>query len=413
MRFFSFLLLLCFPLAGDFARAQGQSGWVRVPSGSTGPVTSLSFSTKDTAYAWGDTPIRSIDGGLTWQSFATPVSMLFQFIDSRNGFQAGYSTHTAYHTNDGGQTWNSADDSCQLVTVVYPISKDTCFVMGDGFLSRTANAGKSWSPEFVKIETGAIAFSDSKHGIVVGGNTPGPLPGQSGGGCSITEDGGNYWQQVYTGAQGDFKGVVYLSPSTIVAVGVYDSVSRSTDGGKTWRSLYVPLPATTQEFSAVSAKGRRIIAVGPGGYIATCLDSGLTWQSEVSGVTVDLASIAMFDESTALAAGDKGVILRTTNGGTDWVQVVPPSPIPLQTHAFPQPETASQEIEYSLPQLQHVTVRVYDLTGHIIQTLLDKELQPAGEHRVMFRGDGLPAGTYIYHIDTERYHASGKSVLVK
>jgi hypothetical protein len=96
-----------------------------------------------------------------------------------------------------------------------------------------------------------------------------------------------------------------------------------------------------------------------------------------------------------------------------WVQVAPPSPIPLQTLAFPQPETASQEIEYSLPQLQHVTVRVYDLSGHVIQTLLDKELQSAGEHRVTFRGDGLPAGTYIYHIDTERYHASGKSVLVK
>jgi hypothetical protein len=124
-------------------------------------------------------------------------------------------------------------------------------------------------------------------------------------------------------------------------------------------------------------------------------------------------SVAMFDDSTALAGSSGGNIYRTTNGGADWVEVYDARSEFLPTLAFPQPETASQEIEYSLPQLQHVTVRVYDLTGHVVQTLLDKELQPAGEHRVTFRGDGLPAGTYIYHIDTERYHASGKSILVK
>jgi photosystem II stability/assembly factor-like uncharacterized protein len=420
MRFFSLLLLGSFAFGRDIARAQaepqGQQGWVQENSGTTQQLANLSFPSADTAYVFaggGIGALRSLDGGAFWQSLPTPELGFFGFWTAANGYVASYSGHKCYHTTDGGQNWSSSDDSCFLVSTVYPVTADTCFVMGDGYISRTTDAGKSWSPELLKINAGAIAFYDSKRGVAVGAVIQGPKPNENGAGCSITTDGGNYWAQQYSGAQGDFKGVVYLSPTTIVAVGVYDSISRSTDGGLTWKSYYVPFPPATQELSAICYKGKRIIVIGPAGYIATSIDSGLTWQQELSGITTDLGSLAMLDSSTALASGVGGMILKTTNGGADWVQVAPPSPIPLQTLAFPQPETALQEIEYSLPQLQHVTVRVYDLTGHVIETLLDKELQPAGQHRVTFRGDALPAGTYIYHIDTERYHASGKSVLVK
>jgi photosystem II stability/assembly factor-like uncharacterized protein len=410
MRFFSFLLLLGIALAGDLARAQGQQGWVQVPSGSTGPVNSLSFPTRDTAFAWGDVPLRSVDGGLTWQGFVTPVAMLFQFVDGQHGFTAGPSSHTAYHTSDGGLNWTSSDDSDQLVQIVCAVTPDTCFLGGDIYLSRTTDAGKTWhgcQMNVANIE--AISFYDSKHGILVGDVQSGPPPHfNQTAGCFTTSDGGVTWVEQYTGASEGLAAVAWSGEHILIATGGSSYVMRSSDAGVTWDSLYQP-----GAYLSIASKGSRLIAVGHVGAIITSVDSGLTWQFESSGVSVPLYSVAMQSDSIALASGANGLILRTTDGGADWVQVAPPSPIPLQTQAFPQPETTSQEIEYSLPQLQHVTVRVYDLTGHIIQTLLDKELQPAGEHRVTFRGDGLPAGTYIYHIDTERYHASGKSILVK
>jgi photosystem II stability/assembly factor-like uncharacterized protein len=298
------------------------------------------------------------------------------------------------------------------VQVVCAISRDTCFLGGDIYLSRTTDAGKTWhSREMDVAGIEAIAFYNSKIGILVGDIQSGPFPHQDQtAGCFTTVDGGVTWVQQYTGAGNNLYGVTYVDRNTIIAAGGEGYVTRSTNGGKSWDSILVSYP---QGIADVDCKGGRLLGINSPGLILTSTDAGSTWQPEQSGTTQALYSVKMFNDSLALVAGANGIILKTTNGGADWVQVAPPSPIPLQTYAFPQPETASQEIEYSLPQLQHVTVRVYDLTGHIVQTLLDKELQPAGEHRVTFRGEALPAGTYIYHIDTERYHASGKSVLVK
>jgi hypothetical protein len=230
-------------------------------------------------------------------------------------------------------------------------------------------------------------------------------------GCFTTSNGGETWEQQYTGAISDLQGVSYANSTKIVAVELLSKICRSVDGGRDW--VLVDTLRTGAHLYGIAMHNAIGYVVGAQGTILHTLDTGATWFAEESGTSTDLSGISALGDSLALAAGNNGVILKTINGGTDWVQLTPPSPIPLQTLVFPQPETASQEIEYSLPQLQHVTVRVYDLTGHVIQTLLDKELQPAGEHRLTFRGDGLPAGTYIYHIDTERYHASGKSMLVK
>jgi hypothetical protein len=258
-----------------------------------------------------------------------------------------------------------------------------------------------------------MTFFDSKHGIAVGEDQAGPGP-NGGPGCFTTSDGGVTWVQQYATSQGRLFGATYLSKDTILTIG-FDNMAfvlLSYDGGSSWHRITPPDPLTTS-LIAVANKGERIIGVGNVGLVRISLDRGLTWETGNCGSSSDMYSVAMFDDSTALAGSSGGNIYRTTNGGAAWVEVYDARSEFLPTLAFPQPETASQEIEYSLPQLQHVTVRVYDLTGHIVQTLLDKELQSAGEHRVMFRGDALSAGTYIYHIDTERYHASGKSVLVK
>jgi photosystem II stability/assembly factor-like uncharacterized protein len=413
MRFFSLLLLVSVVVAGDLARAQGQKRWEKESSGTSAEVADISYPCKDSAFVLaglGIGPLRSIDGGTTWQPFPAPEDGFFRFSDSKSGFLASWAGNSVYHTTDAGLTWDTVNDACHLVIFVIPLTKDTAFLSGYGNLSRTIDGGKTWEALEVPIGSqGGIAFADTKRGIILGG--PQPFPGGQDtleAACFTTTDGGMTWIQHRTHISVELGGAIYLGRDTVIALGLPSIFLKSTNGGLTWDSI--PFAGG---YVAIDHKGSRIIAVGDAGAIATSTDRGLSWALEESGVGSYIGAIAMLDESNAIASTDKGEILKTTNGGVQWVEVYPPSPIPIQTLAFPQPETATQEIEYSLPQLQHVTVRVYDLTGHMIQTLLDKELQPAGEHRVTFRGDGLPAGTYIYHIDTERYHASGKSVLVK
>jgi photosystem II stability/assembly factor-like uncharacterized protein len=123
---------------------QSQSlGWVKIPIGTTNPVSSLSFPTKDTAFCLSNPSLRSTDGGNTWQSFAQPSNYLYQFLDGQYGYAAGYNASLAYHTTDGGLHWTSANDSNVLVHAVLAVTRDTAFVFGDD-ITRTTNGGKSW-----------------------------------------------------------------------------------------------------------------------------------------------------------------------------------------------------------------------------------------------------------------------------
>jgi hypothetical protein len=120
----------------------------------------------------------------------------------------------------------------------------------------------------------------------------------------------------------------------------------------------------------------------------------------------------MRDDSNALAAGDAGVILKTTNGGKDWVQVSPPSSQSLTVLSFQDPETPNVEIVYDLPQLQNVKVSVYNLMGKQIAILANGELQQPGKQRLIFNSSTLPSATYLITITTNRYHATGKFEII-
>ncbi len=391
---------------------QSQSlGWVQIPIGTTKPVTSLSFPTKDTAFGWSDPSLRSTDGGNTWQPFTLPVSNIYQFLDGQNGYTAEYDGTTVYHTSDGGLHWTSSNDSNQLVHLVLPVTRDTAFIFGD-YITRTTNGGKSWRYPSRGVDFDHIlgaAFFDSKHGIFVGYLQPGPPPhNELTAGCFTTSNGGETWGQQYTGSRYELFGVTFLSLDTIVAVGGFNYVSRSTNGGVKWDSIFNPFLDRYHGVITIDNKDGRLIAVGSPGLILTSLDAGLTWQKEVSGVTVDLGSIKMLDRNVALASGDSGVILKTTNGGTDWVQVSPPSSQSLSVLSFQDPETPNVEIVYDLPQLQNVKAIVYNMMGKQIATLANGELQQAGKHRLVFQGGAIASGTYLFTITTNRFHGSGK-----
>jgi photosystem II stability/assembly factor-like uncharacterized protein len=403
--------------------SQGQQGWEQVHGGTKGPIRFISFTSKDTAYACGDsTVLRSIDGGSSWQYLPSPDAFHGSFSDTKNGYVVG-DTRTPYRTVDGGMTWTPcANDSIPFPSQLLAISSDSAFVIGSGYgVSRTTNGGKIWTfiseADISQMHTGfdgeAIDFYDSKHGVIVGFNQGGPAPRQSGAGCFTTSDGGATWIQQYTGSQDDLFGMAYFDRDTLIAVGGKGYISRSTDGGIHWDSVIVAMP-TQDRLLAVDARSNRIIGVGGGiGPIYTSTDAGLTWKTEKSGVTVDLYTIKMFDATTALAGGEQGTIIKTTNGGVDWVQVFPPSNQQLLTRTYPEPSKSTVQILYTLPQMQHVTLTILDVTGKLIGTPLTHQLQTLGSHTLPFDGSRYPAGVYTYRVQTERYYATGKFTLVK
>lgn len=64
---------------------------------------------------------------------------------------------------------------------------------------------------------------------------------------------------------------------------------------------------------------------------------------------------------------------------------------------YPNPFNMSTVIRYSLPQDADVTVKVYDIVGKEIETLVNSK-QAAGVHSVGFGKNNLSSGTYFYRL---------------
>ena len=81
-------------------------------------------------------------------------------------------------------------------------------------------------------------------------------------------------------------------------------------------------------------------------------------------------------------------------------------------NAFPNPFNTSTLVRFSVPRTGHVSVKVYNVAGQLVETLVDGELS-AGEKSVSFAARNLPAGTYFVQAAMGGSKSAKTVVLIK
>lgn len=79
---------------------------------------------------------------------------------------------------------------------------------------------------------------------------------------------------------------------------------------------------------------------------------------------------------------------------------------------YPNPFNPMTTINYSIPSAGFVTLKVYDILGREIASLVNDEKQP-GEYSVKFDGSGLSSGIYFYHLQSGKFTSTKKLILMK
>ncbi|MBU1473154.1 MAG: T9SS type A sorting domain-containing protein [Bacteroidetes bacterium] len=79
---------------------------------------------------------------------------------------------------------------------------------------------------------------------------------------------------------------------------------------------------------------------------------------------------------------------------------------------YPNPFNLTTTIKYSIPKIQFVTLKIYDVLGREIKTLIHEEKLP-GNYEIKFDGSGLASSIYIYRLVAEKKVLSRKFVLLK
>jgi photosystem II stability/assembly factor-like uncharacterized protein len=258
------------------------------------------------------------------------VLALPSFVDRRHGWVAvltssdTYQPHSfLFRTTDGGATWDRLPPPPGAPRLAFSSRTTGWSVVqgGAGGLYRTADAGRTWR---------GVALAP-----------PPPLRGTS---VALREP------PTFKSQRDGFLPVEFVRQEggrpRILAAGFYITA----DGGATWTPRYVPLAEEDEEHGLLpqaAADRRTLLAlVGPGARkVLTSRDGGGRWSTAASGLEgryPAVRGLAFADPATGWAvtgrsAGsldygchpptpqcdDRGVLLRTTDGGATWSAATP------------------------------------------------------------------------------------------
>ena len=79
---------------------------------------------------------------------------------------------------------------------------------------------------------------------------------------------------------------------------------------------------------------------------------------------------------------------------------------------YPNPFNPTTTIQFALPKPSVVTLKLFNILGREVTTLVDEKLE-AGLHKVVFDAQGLPSGVYIYQLRAGAFVQQKKLALVK
>jgi hypothetical protein len=209
-----------------------------------------------------------------------------------------------------------------------------------------------------------------------------------------------------TGAPVSSKDGALIASNNILICGLRDStIHISNDAGTTWT-----LNATTYEPYCYEVINGVLYQGTFDRKVFKSTDNGTTWINLTgTGITSDgVKSFAIFKGN--LYASASYTLFRTSIPASINEQIIS-FDFTLQQN-YPNPFNPTTKIQYAIPSAQFVTLKIYDLLGCEIITLVNEHKQ-AGNYVVNFNGENLPSGIYFYSLQTGGLHQTKQMLIVK
>lgn len=449
--------------------AVGASGTIRrtVDGGTnwttqTSPVTNLWYAvsftdaSNGTAVGTDGTIIRTTNGGADWiqqNSGTTGHLYAISFTDANNGTAVGVS-RTIRRTIDGGANWISQNSgpSTNLHGVSFIDASSGIIVGSGGTILTTTNGGTNWTQQTSGTTSNlyAVSFTDADNATAVG----------QGGIVVRTTNGGINWVPQSSGTVNDLRGVSFTDANNGTAVGLSGTIIRTTNGGTNWTTQ---TSGTPNDLKSVSFINTDIgTAVGISGVILRTENGALPVEMTSFTITMDGANNFVLRWDTATEVNNYGFeIERNEPRNTKWKKIgfvqghgnsnspqeysftdkafgatefkyrlkqidfdgefeySPEVEVKLEIPAdffvkqnFPNPFNPTTRIEFVIPTDNLVQIKVYNVLGMEVATLLN-EYRQAGTHSIEFNACNLSSGIYFYKAVSGNISEIKKMILLR
>ncbi len=391
--------------------------WKKLPSPVTGALRFVSFVDSLTGWAAGEAGIiiRTTDGGSSWDVQNSTVQTFIMdvfFVDQNYGWAVSLRDEFPFNsillkTTTGGDNWFADDfpDSVGLVRTIFFFDSLNGF-LGGSYIAYTSDGGHNWVE--ADIDSNMVSnfpvykfnFLNRQFGYACGGRI---------------DVAGVVWRTTNYGLSWSAQGI---SADEVFDVFIFDSLNAitlsgdpeglypiakitTTNSGETWNNEELPY------FGLSFAIDFRTYNEGwsASGYkFLLTTNHGVSWNEFETPDSVVVYDLQFTDARTGYAVGENGVILKLdpTLVGVEQVINTPTEFILYQN--YPNPFNPNTVISYQLPVSGNVSLKVYDVLGNEVVTLVD-EYKSAGSYEIEFNtmsnsgeSRNLASGIYFYQL---------------
>lgn len=377
--------------------------------------------------------LKTTNGGDSWEIMNIPSGNSefnnLTFIDNNKGVVIS-NQNDIFRTTDGGNSWSKVLDLASgKLSCIHHSGDENLFAGGsEGKILKSSNGGANWQ-EISLLGSSLIVSSITE-------NTSGHLfltaKTSSLGSIYKSTNGGIDWIPILASSDKSYNSITFINNAIGIAVGSSGVVLRTSDGGNTWTETLLG----SESLSKVMHIGNSIYAIGLNGSIFKSTNQGMTWNKHESNTNIELKAASfttsssfkndLFIESTiseiGWIVGENGIILKTEDGGEggviinvkdDFIIINQPSAFQLYQN-YPNPFNPNTTIKFSLSKDEITTLKIYDILGREIATLVNEPKQ-AGEYQVEFNASkyGLSSGIYFYQLKSGNFTSTKKFVMIK
>ncbi|MDH3268891.1 MAG: YCF48-related protein, partial [Ignavibacteria bacterium] len=332
--------------------------------------------------------LKTTNGGIDWigQSWEGDHLTSVIFIDQLTGW-ATEDLGKILKTTDGGGYWNEVYDIGNYLGSTFFIDPNLGWAAGEGIYN-TTDGGSNWIQQSSAV-VHSIFFIDSNYGWAAGreenNNDVPELYRTTNGGIEWIDT--NVLPPLGWGVWGWLSSVYFSDMNNGWVVGTM---------GRPYNYYNGPIPKNIQ-------------------LILHTTNGGESWTEQSLMTHNSLHSVFFTDNNIGWIVGEGGTILHTTNGGVSFVEEQEINELPMTynlSNNFPNPFNPSTKIKYSVPQSSIVMIKVFDILGNEIETLVNED-KSTGTYEITWYAEQLPSGVYFYRLKASDFIETKKMLLLK
>ena len=182
----------------------------------------------------------------------------------------------------------------------------------------------------------------------------------------------------------------------------------SVPAWKNWLVITTPWP----NFSVVGVWGADLRGLGGNSAVVFAsgfLDPSVNQNGEAFGLYAALANGTVVELPQLYGDEAQNALKKVMDENNEDISVV--TDFSLEQN-YPNPFNPSTSIKYSVPNAEFVTLKVYDILGNEVSTLVNEQKAP-GSYEVRFNAGSLASGVYVYTIKAGNFTQTRKLMLMK